>query len=109
MTTWTFNNRAASINDADILEYLRSRAAETGIEGARVNVFTDQDGSEFSASAPNLASPNGARLHGFGPTAAAALAELRKRLRAPDECAAALRMEAARLAELAAKIEDRAL
>lgn len=108
MSAPTASTREA-IDAAVILDYLRNAAAESGIEGARVNVFTDQDGSEFSASAPNLASPNGARLHGFGPTAAAALAELRKRLRAPDECAAALRMEAARLAELAAKIEDRAL
>jgi hypothetical protein len=92
-------------DDASVLHHLRSAARDSGIEGARVNVFTDSEGAEFCASAPNLSSPNGARIHGFGPTVAAALAELRKKIPAPMDSAAALRLEAARLAEMAAKIE----
>lgn len=99
-------NRAEA--DAAIVTYLRTVAAQSGIAECWVNVFMDQEGAEFSASAPNLASPNGARLHAYGATADDAIRALRKKLPAAYDCAAALRLEAQRLAELAAKIEDRA-
>ena len=96
-------NRAEA--DAAIITYLRTVAEQSGIASCWVNVFMDQEGAEFSASAPNMASPNGARLHAYGATADDSIRALRKKLPAAYDCAAALRLEAARLAEMAAKIE----